>query len=122
MCLFLPAKRPRTVPNNKGGRLLSGRLCRNVDTFTKRLNTPVQGAAADGVKHALALLWETRDRCPSARVVLVVHDEIVLEVPEEDAEKAREWLTGCMLRGMREVVEGVPIKVDAKVGRSWADK
>jgi len=52
-------------------RTLAGRRRQNVERFTEKLNTPVQGTGADGLKNALALLWETRHRCPSARLVLV---------------------------------------------------
>src|SRR5262249_25344409 len=57
-------------------RTLAGRRClldRDAyDTF--RLNAPVQGTGADGLKLALALLWERRHEAPGACVVLVVHD------------------------------------------------
>jgi DNA polymerase-1 len=49
---------------------------------TTRLNTPVQGTGVDGLKLALALLWERRAECPGAVPVLAVHDELVLEADE----------------------------------------
>src|SRR5262249_23558983 len=67
-------------------RTLAGRRRLGVERFTEKLNSPVQGTGADGLKAALALLWETRDRCPSAAPVLCVHDEIVLECDAADAE------------------------------------
>jgi len=82
----------------------------------------VQGLAGDGLKHAIALLWETRDTCPSARLVAAVHDELLVEVAENEAERAREWVERCMLEGMRRVVSGVEIEVEAKVCKSWAGK
>ena len=81
-------------------RTLAGRRRLGVTRFTEKLNSPVQGSGADGLKAALALLWETRDRCPSAAPVLVVHDEIVLECDVADVEQAQDWLTDCMTRGM----------------------
>jgi DNA polymerase-1 len=101
-------------------RTLAGRRRLNVERFTEKLNTPVQGTGADGLKNALALLWETRHRCPSARIVLVVHDEIVVECDEQEAERAREWLVESMQKGMSEFLRHVPVEVEAKVCRDWS--
>jgi DNA polymerase-1 len=67
----------------RGGRrrLFAG----NGREYCRRLNTPVQGLGADGLKRALALLFQTRHEVPSAAPVLVIHDEIVLEAPREQA-------------------------------------
>ena len=103
-------------------RLESGRLIREVERGPQQANYRVQGLAGDGLKHAIALLWETRDTCPSARLVAAVHDELLVEVAENEAERAREWVERCMLEGMRRVVSGVEIEVEAKVCKSWAGK
>jgi DNA polymerase-1 len=39
----------------------------NVEKLTDRLNAPVQGTGADGLRLALALLWERRNECPGGR-------------------------------------------------------
>jgi DNA polymerase-1 len=101
-------------------RTLMGRKRFGVEKFTEKLNTPVQGSGADGLKLALGRLWETRDRCPAARPVLAVHDELVLEVPADAAEAAREWLVACMTRGMQTVLRQVPVVVEARVVRDYA--
>jgi len=85
------------------------------------LNTPVQGTGADGLKAALALLWETRDSCPSAVPVLCVHDEIVVECDADEAERAREWLVECMKKGMERFLIEVPVDVEAHVISSWGE-
>lgn len=100
-------------------RTLAGRRCRRVERFNEKLNLPVQGTGADGLKQALALLWQRRAECPSAFPVLVVHDEIVVECPEADAGRAAEWLTRAMLDGMAPHVAPVPVEVEVKVGRTW---
>src|SRR5262249_62273691 len=46
--------------------------------FTEKLNTPVQGTGADGLKLALALLWERRGQCPVAFPVLAGDRQIAL--------------------------------------------
>ena len=105
-------------------RSLAGRM-RQVGSFTEKINHPVQGAAADGMKLALALLWERREECPGAVPVLAVHDEIVVECDEEDAEKAKTWLVKAMKDGMDAVVNvsepRVPIEVEASVVQTWGD-
>jgi DNA polymerase-1 len=72
------------------------------------------------LKAALALLWETREQCPSAAPVLVVHDEIVLECDVNDVEEARAWLVGCMERGMKSFLTRVPVMVEATIARDWS--
>jgi DNA polymerase-1 len=108
-------------------RTLTGRRRTGVTKFTERLNSPVQGTGADGLKLALALLWERRGECPGAMPILAVHDEIVLECDEKDVEKAEAWLKKAMIDGMDEVVNGlksdgpsVPIEVEVECSRSWA--
>lgn len=83
------------------------------------LNGPVQGAGADGLKAAVALLWERRAECPGAVPVLFCHDEIVLEVPEPGADRARRWLRGCMVDAVAPLIAPVPVEVEVTVGRTW---
>lgn len=100
-------------------RTLLGRHRLEVSRYTEKLNTPVQGSGADGLKAALALLWERRDECPSAKLVLAVHDEIVIEVPEAEAEPAKAWLIRCMEDGMRPLLDPVPVAVEATIAPTW---
>src|SRR5215210_6483135 len=103
-------------------RTLTGRRRTGVTKLTERLNSPVQGTGADGVKLALALLYERRHECPGVVPILVVHDEVVVECPEEQAEEVEAWLVKAMVDGMEEVLnsglgtdhpERVPVKVEA---------
>jgi DNA polymerase-1 len=106
-------------------RTLTGRRRQNVSSYTEHLNAPVQGTAADGMKMALALLWERRDECPGAVPVLAIHDEIVIECDADKAEESKEWLERTMKDGMDAVVNGeephVPIGVEASVAETWGD-
>lgn len=83
------------------------------------MNTPVQGSAADLIKKAMIDLHrEIRGRKLRARLILQIHDELLLEVPEEEAEAARALV--------RQVMEGalaldVPLVADARLGATWAD-
>lgn len=100
-------------------RTLLGRQRQNVFRWNDKLNSPVQGDEADGLKQALAILWGTRDEVPSAVPVLVVHDEITMECDEKDGEKCAEWLKVCMIEGMRSILDPVPCDVEAKIGTTW---
>jgi DNA polymerase I-like protein with 3'-5' exonuclease and polymerase domains len=87
-----------------------------------RANYIVQGTGGDGIKQALALLWERRAQCPDALVVLVIHDEIVLEVPEGRETEAAAWLKGAMIDGMAPLLDPVPLgSIEVKTGKNWHD-
>jgi DNA polymerase-1 len=107
-------------------RTLTGRRRMDVEKLTDRLNAPVQGTAADGLKLALAFLWERRDECSGATPVLVCHDEIVVECDAEQAADAKAWLEKVMIEGMDTVLNGmdevhVPVEVEGRIARSWGE-
>jgi DNA polymerase-1 len=86
-------------------------------------NTPVQGSAADIIKLAMirldAALREKFGQEPSApRLLLQVHDELVLEADERDTESV-----AAMTRQIMEEAIGIdiPLKVDVGTGRNWAE-
>lgn len=93
----------------------------NVRSFGKRvaLNTPIQGTAADIIKAAMVRVDETlKARSMRARLVLQVHDELILEAPEEEAVYAEEILKDCM----ENVIKlSVPLIVDVRTGHTWFD-
>jgi DNA polymerase-1 len=100
-------------------RTLAGRRCLDVARFSEKLNLGVQGTGADGLKAALALLWERRADCPGAVPVLAVHDEIVVECAAERSGAAADWLRRAMLDGMAPLVAPVPVEVEVQVARTW---
>jgi DNA polymerase-1 len=113
----------RTGRSGKGAietRTLAGRRRCGVQRFTEKLNTPVQGTGADGLKRAMALLWQRRTECPDVRLVLAVHDELVLECDEGQADRAAAWLKQAMLDGMTPLIDPVPVEVAVRRGRTWA--
>ena len=69
----------------------------------------------------MAMLFESREVAPDARLVLSVHDELVLAVGEAEAEVARRWLALCMREAGQVYLERVPVVVEAGVGATWAD-
>jgi DNA polymerase I-like protein with 3'-5' exonuclease and polymerase domains len=84
-----------------------------------KANYVVQGTGGDGLKRALALMWERKEECPSAEPVLAVHDEVVVEVPEADAKCAKAWVERCMVDAMAPLIDPVPVEVESQVGPTW---
>jgi DNA polymerase I len=87
---------------------------------TVRANTPIQGLAADGFKAALAALWASRHRCASAKPVLAVHDELVVECDTADADHVAAWVAACLQSGMTRYLIRVPVRVEVTVARDWS--
>jgi DNA polymerase-1 len=83
------------------------------------VNTPIQGTAADLIKVAMLRVHEGLAReIPGARMLLQVHDELVLEVPEEKAPEAAAYVSGIM-EGVMDLK--VPLVVDVGWGKNWAE-
>jgi len=83
------------------------------------VNTPIQGSAADIIKLAMiALEARLADSPLASSMLLQVHDELVLEVPEAELEPAREMVRECM-EGAAEL--RVPLKVDFGWGDNWLE-
>ena len=83
------------------------------------VNTPVQGSAADMIKKAMIRIQEALDsQGLKSRMILQVHDELLFEVPEDERERVEAVVIGEM-EGV--VPLKVPLKVDAGVGKTWAD-
>ena len=93
----------------------------NLRSFGERvaLNMPIQGTAADIIKAAMVRV-DARMRAEhlQARLLLQVHDELIVECPAEEAETVK----GILVDEMEHVVDyRVPLLVDAKIGASWAE-
>jgi DNA polymerase-1 len=102
-------------------RTLAGRRRLGIKAFTERLNSPVQGTGADGLKWALARLFAHRHEAPDARLVAVVHDELVVECPMEAAAQTTVWLQHHMTAAMSEILhDAVPVVVETTIGQDWA--
>lgn len=81
------------------------------------LNTPIQGSAADLIKLAMICVDQAlREQYPEAKLLLQVHDELIVECPEEMAEAVARLVS----TQMQQVAElSVPLVAEAKWGRSW---
>jgi DNA polymerase-1 len=93
----------------------------NIRQYGERMavNTPIQGTAADLIKVAMLRIHEGLSReVPGARMLLQVHDELVFEVPEGQAQAASAFVSGIM----EEVMDlDVPLTVDVGWGKNWAE-
>lgn len=93
----------------------------NVRSFGERvaLNMPIQGTAADIIKLAMVRVAGRLERDGlQGKLLLQVHDELIVECPEKEAELVRSLLK----EEMEHVVEySVPLLVDAKIGKTWAE-
>jgi len=87
---------------------------------TQRLgkNSPIQGSNADIVKRALALLYDALKPL-DAQIVNCVHDEIVVEVADSQAEECAHIMEAQMLAAAREFIHSVPVEVDVKISEAW---
>jgi DNA polymerase-1 len=93
----------------------------NVRSFAERtaINTPVQGSAADIIKLAMLRVDEAlRKKKLSSRLILQVHDELILDVPKQELEVVKELLREAMV-GAIEL--SVPLEVSLDAGESWYD-
>ena len=81
------------------------------------LNTPIQGTAADLIKLAMIKVDAAlRQNYPEAKLVLQVHDELIVECPEEIAAS----VAALVSREMENVAAlNVPLTAEAKIGKSW---
>ena len=81
------------------------------------MNAPLQGTAADIMKLAMVRVHQAlKAELPSAKLLMQVHDELVLECPEADAPKA----AAILKREMEGVADlAVPLTVDVQIGHNW---
>ena len=93
----------------------------NIRSFGERaaMNTPLQGTAADVMKLAMVNTFKgLKAEGLEARLVLQVHDELIVECPEKEADKVKTILTEEMEQA---VTLSVPLTAEAHSGKSWAD-
>jgi DNA polymerase I-like protein with 3'-5' exonuclease and polymerase domains len=114
--------------DEKQARTGSGRLVKfNYDpsdrqqvSMTQRngKNAPIQGTSADILKRALRLLSDEL-RETSAQIVNIIHDEIVVEVDEGEAEAVAAKVEHAMVAAGEEYLETVPVMVESQIAIEW---
>ena len=101
---------PDLLSDNRNRRQMAERMA---------LNAPIQGTAADVIKLAMIRLQAALDAADlHAQLLLQVHDEVILEVSDDDA-GALEELVVAELSGVADLA--VPLDVDTALGRTWFD-
>jgi DNA polymerase I-like protein with 3'-5' exonuclease and polymerase domains len=125
---FLRESASRAV-SDKQARTASGRLVKfNFDaadrqqvSMTQRngKNAPIQGTSADILKRALRLLNDEL-RNTSANIVNIIHDEIVVEVDDGEAEDVAKTVERAMCAAGEEYLQTVPVKVEYLIACEWA--
>jgi DNA polymerase-1 len=81
------------------------------------MNSPIQGTAADIIKIAMIKVAQRlRESGIDARLILQVHDELLIEAHKDCAEQAKEILVECM-EGVAKF--RVPMEVEANIGADW---
>lgn len=93
----------------------------NLRAFSERaaINAPLQGTAADIIKRAMVQVFDVlAERFPDAKMLLQVHDELIVEAPEAQAEEIGQLVQKTMQNA---AYVSVPLTVDAAIGHSWDD-
>lgn len=107
-------KRRRPVPEISAGNAIQRGFGERI-----AMNSPIQGTAADIMKLAMnSVHKELNDRNLKSRIVLQVHDELLVEVPYDEASIVREILKTKMEDACK---LSVPLLVETSVGNSWYD-
>jgi DNA polymerase I len=84
----------------------------------KGVNTPIQGTNADITKIALVKLYR-RLKDYNAKIVNCIHDEVTIEVIDEQAKEVRDIVEEEMIKAGEVLLKTVPIKVDCKITDFW---
>ncbi len=93
----------------------------NLRQFGERaaMNMPLQGSSADIIKIAMINVQKAlKNACLKTKLILQVHDELVLDAPKEEAKKASEILKAEMENAVK---LQVPLTVDIHTGENWYD-
>jgi DNA polymerase-1 len=87
------------------------------------INAPIQGSAADIIKRAMIRMPDALAKAKlKARMLLQVHDELVFECPEKEAEKLIKVAKETMQSAASPAMDlSVPLEVDARAAANWAD-
>jgi DNA polymerase-1 len=94
----------------------------NYQVYNNAKNSPVQGTAADMIKRAVGRIWSEWKFDAPYGLVAVVHDEVVLDVPEALAEKIGKFAQRIMIEVAEAMCPGVPFVADLSIVDRWGEK
>jgi DNA polymerase-1 len=85
------------------------------------INMPIQGTAADMIKLAMITIHrELQKRSLRTKMILQVHDELVFDVPDDEATAVRPLIKECMENAMI-LPHDVPANVETGIGNNWLE-
>ena len=83
------------------------------------MNMPIQGTAADIIKLSMIKVYDRlKEEFPKAKLIMQVHDELIIEAPEQDAQAVAELLRDAMENACK---LSVPLTVEVACGKTWYD-
>jgi len=96
-------------------------LIRRAYAERQAINAPLQGAAADIIKRAMRkIYWSIKNLNFKSSMILQVHDELVLESPEEEVEKIIPVIKEIMISAPKPLYSmQIPLEVDVGIGSNW---
>jgi len=100
------------------GRRRLGLVDGATSAFPKKVNTPIQSTSADGMKAAVALMIQRKHQMP-VELLMVVHDEFVVQCPKQNATEVAVWLENIMKEAMQPLLDPVQCEVESSWGNSW---
>ncbi|MBR3296958.1 MAG: DNA polymerase I [Firmicutes bacterium] len=103
--------RRRAVPEINASQYMTRQLGERL-----AMNTPIQGTAADIIKLAMNKVYDALKDVPDARLILQIHDELIIQARREDEEKVRELLSDSMQNAAKLAVK---LDISLNTGENW---
>jgi DNA polymerase-1 len=102
--------------------LKTGILLLGVFAERQAINAPIQGSAADIIRRAMIRIPNNIKPIDGSKMLLQVHDELIFEVPEANANELIEIVTTTMQNAAMPAVDiSVPLVVEAHAAKNWND-
>jgi DNA polymerase I-like protein with 3'-5' exonuclease and polymerase domains len=104
-------------------RTLTGRLRAGITNRNEAINAPIQGTSADILKLAMASIYERLKNFEDAIIVASIHDELLIECDENDAEAVAGVVKDAMLEAANKILNAeepkVKVEVDVAINKRW---
>jgi len=103
--------RRRAVPEINASQFMTRQLGERL-----AMNTPIQGTAADIIKLAMNSVYDALKDVPGSKLILQIHDELIIQARKEDGEKVRKLLSDCMHNAAKLAVK---LDISLNTGENW---
>lgn len=85
------------------------------------INSIIQGSASDMTKMSMLEVYNNHElRELGAKLVMQIHDELIIECPKENGERCAKLLQDCMITSARKMID-IPMKCDTTIAERWGD-